>query len=65
MEEKIKTEEFQKIMSDVLEAYEKLQNKKYLDKYIENKFKYYPNIKNNKSEIIQAIKDSIKEVNND
>ena len=51
MSEKINTEEFQKIMADVLEAYEKLQNKKYLDKYIENKFKYYPNIKNNKSEL--------------
>lgn len=41
MEEKIKTEEFQKIMIDILEGYEKLENKQDLDTYLQEKLKEY------------------------
>lgn len=41
MEDKIKTEEFQKIMADILEGYEKLENKQDLDTYLQEKLKEY------------------------
>lgn len=41
MEEKIKKEEFQKIMADILEGYEKLENKQDLDTYLHEKLKEY------------------------
>ena len=41
MSEKINTEEFQKIMADILEGYEKLENKQDLDTYLEEKLKEY------------------------
>lgn len=41
MEEKIKTEEFQKIMADILGGYEKLENKQNLDTYLQEKLKEY------------------------
>lgn len=41
MSEKINTEEFQKIMADILEGYEKLENKQNLDTYLQEKLKEY------------------------
>ena len=41
MSEKINTEEFQKIMADILEGYEKLENKQDLDTYLQEKLKEY------------------------
>ena len=41
MEEKIKKEEFQKILADILEGYEKLENKQDLDTYLQEKLKEY------------------------
>lgn len=41
MSEKIKYEEFQKIMADILEGYEKLENKQDLDIYLQEKLKEY------------------------
>lgn len=41
MEEKIKAEELQKIMADILEGYEKLENKQDLDTYLQEKLKEY------------------------
>ena len=41
MSDKINTEEFQKIMADVLEGYEKLENKQDLDTYLQEKLKEY------------------------
>ncbi|MEI0548943.1 hypothetical protein R4K89_01375 [Brachyspira intermedia] len=35
------TEEFQKIMADILEGYEKLENKQDLDTYLQEKLKEY------------------------
>ena len=39
MSEKINAEEFQKIMADILEGYEKLENKQDLDTYLQEKLK--------------------------
>lgn len=41
MSDKINTEEFQKIMADILEGYEKLENKQDLDTYLQEKLKEY------------------------
>ena len=41
MSNKINTEEFQKIMADILEGYEKLENKQDLDTYLQEKLKEY------------------------
>lgn len=41
MEEKIKKEEFQKILADILEGYDKLENKQDLDTYLQEKLKEY------------------------
>ncbi|MEI0539810.1 hypothetical protein [Brachyspira pulli] len=41
MSEKINTEEFQNIMADILENYEKLENKQDLDTYLQEKLKEY------------------------
>ena len=41
MSEKINAEEFQKIMADILEGYEKLENKQDLDTYLQEKLKEY------------------------
>ena len=41
MSDKINTEEFQKIMTDILEGYEKLENKQDLDTYLQEKLKEY------------------------
>ena len=41
MSEKINTEEFQNIMADILEGYEKLENKQDLDTYLQEKLKEY------------------------
>ncbi|ASJ21420.1 hypothetical protein [Brachyspira hampsonii] len=41
MSEKINTEEFKKIMADILEGYEKLENKQDLDTYLQEKLKEY------------------------
>ena len=41
MSEKINAEEFKKIMADILEGYEKLENKQDLDTYLQEKLKEY------------------------
>lgn len=41
MADNINTEEFQKIMTDILEGYEKLENKQDLDTYLQEKLKEY------------------------
>ncbi|MEI0566570.1 hypothetical protein [Brachyspira pulli] len=41
MSDKINTEEFQNIMADILEGYEKLENKQDLDTYLQEKLKEY------------------------
>ena len=57
MEEKIKTEEFQKIMADILEGYEKLENKQDLDTYLQEKLKEYENIEFDMANIEQEARD--------
>lgn len=41
MADNINTEEFQNIMADILEGYEKLENKQDLDTYLQEKLKEY------------------------